>query len=104
LKRFLIILFVLLSLAISAQVGGRMKERKNQKRFIKHIAKSGWHYNPTRPGKVQNYRREGRQLFHRNITRGKKFKYKYQAKLNRDRVRKRVRGNLVFHKKKYKRT
>lgn len=99
----MVIFLVLFSLAINAQIGGRMKEKKNQKRFIKQIAKSGWHYNPTRPGKVQSYRREGRQLFHRNITRNKKFKYKYQAKLNRERARRRVRGNLVFHKRKYKR-
>jgi len=100
----LIILFVLLNLAVSAQVGGRIKERKNQKNFTKHIAKSGWHYRPTKPGKPYNYRREGRQLFHRNITRGKVFKYKCQAKINRERVRRRVRGNMVFHKRKYKRT
>jgi len=104
-KRLLIIFFILFSVICSAQVGGRLKERKNQKKLHLFIFKhGGWKYNPTRPGKVQTYRREGRYLFKRNITKNKRFKYKCQEKINRNRVRHRVHGNAVFTKRKYKRT
>jgi hypothetical protein len=102
-KYWATILFVLFSFLSHSQSGGRMKERKNQKRLLHHIAKGGWHYNPTRPGKTQSYRREGRKLFHRSVTKGEVFRSKHQAKINRDRARKRVRGNLVFAKRKYHR-
>lgn len=87
---------------MSAQVGGRMKERKNQKKFMRHIKMSGWHYHPTKPGKIQNHRREGRHLFYRTVTRNKDFKYKIQGRINRERSRKRVRGNVVFARRKYR--
>lgn len=103
-KRLFLILFMLFSLICSAQIGGRMKERKNQKRLHSHIFKNGkWKYNPTRPGKMQTYRREGKHLFKRNITPNKRLKYKYQCQINRHRANHRIRGNEVFHKRKYKR-
>jgi len=99
LKRLLVIILVLISLASQAQ-GGRLKERKNQKVFRHHIHTS-WHYKPTKPGKAQSYRREGRQLFTKKHTNNKKFHNKLQKRINRERARKRVRGNAVFYKRKY---
>jgi len=90
-----------MTLVLNAQMGGRMKERKNQKRFQKHIFKSGWKYKPTRPGKLQSHRREGRFLFKRATTRNENYRFRYQQKINRERARRRVRGNNVFHKRKY---
>lgn len=102
-RRLIIILFVLISLASHAQVGGRLKEHSNQKRFMKHIARSGWHYKPTRAGKMQSYRSEGRNLFQWNRTSNKRLKCKIQGRINKDRSRKRIHGNDVFSKRKYKR-
>lgn len=59
----------------------------------------GWVYKPTRPGKKQN--REQHHLFTRYRTKNKKYKDGIQARLNRERARKRSRGNAVFHKRKY---
>ena len=102
-KHLLTILLFLCSTVLYSQGGGRMKERSNQKKLVRHIFKSGWQYKPTKPGKIQNYWREGRYLFKGNVTSNKKFKRKLQGKINRERARKRVRGNMVFSKKKYNR-
>ena len=59
----------------------------------------GWVYKPTRPGKKQN--KEQHHLFTRYRTKNKKYKDGLQARLNRERARKRSRGNAVFHKRKY---
>ena len=102
-KHLLIILFILFSTICSAQGGGRLKEHKNQKKLHFFIFKHcGWKYNPTRPGKVQTYRREGKQLFKWNRTPNKRFKYKCQEKINRQRSNRRIHGNHVFAKRKYR--
>ncbi len=59
----------------------------------------GWVYKPTRPGKKQN--QEQHHLFTRYRTKNKRYKDGVQARLNRERARKRSRGNAVFHKRKY---
>ena len=100
--RYLFIFFIFISLSLGAQVGGRVKQHKNQRRLQK-ISNKTWHFQPTRPGKLQNHRREGRKLFTRNVTPGKKRKAKIQLRINSYRDRHRVRGNEVFHKRKYKR-
>lgn len=64
----------------------------------KRIA-GGWVYKPTRPGKKQN--REQHHLFTRYRTKNKKYKDGIQARLNRERARKRSRGNATFHRRKY---
>lgn len=64
----------------------------------KRIA-GGWVYKPTRPGKKQN--REQSHLFTRYRTKNKKYKDGIQARLNRERARKRSRGNATFHRRKY---
>ena len=91
------ILFILFSFSAFSQSGGRMKERKNQKRLVQHISRSGWNYKKT----PKFHKKETKYLFSWNITSGKKYKRKLLTKINRDRARKRVRGNLVFARRKY---
>jgi len=64
----------------------------------KRIA-GGWVYKPTRPGKKQN--REQIHLFSRERTKNKKYKDGLQARINRERAKKRSRGNTTFHKRRY---
>lgn len=97
----MIIIFAIISIQMNAQVGGRMKERKNQKRIIVHSKKSGWNYRATKTGKPYNWRREGRWLFRRNLTKGKISRERQQVKINNSRSKKRIRGNVVFSKRKY---
>lgn len=99
--RYLMFIFLIfVSLGISSQVGGRVKQHKNQKR-LQRISHNTWHFHPTRPGKLQNHRREGRNLFTGNITTGKKRKSRIQRRINLYRDKHRVRGNVVFSKRKY---
>jgi hypothetical protein len=71
------------------------------KRLIsgKKVTSGGWAYKPTRPGKKQN--REQRHLFTRYRTKNKRYKDSLQARINRERAKKRVHGNATFHKRKY---
>ena len=59
----------------------------------------GWVYKPTRPGKKQN--REQHHLFTRYRTKNKKYKDGLQARINRERSKRRVRGNATFHRRRY---
>lgn len=126
-KRVLLILVLLFAVGSFTDVvaQGRKREHKNQRRgggggkrkihkfsgkknsggFFarvfsgkKRIA-GGWVYKPTRPGKKQNH--EQKHLFTRYRTKNKRYKDGIQARLNRERARKRSRGNAVFHKRKY---
>lgn len=99
LKKLLLIIFTLISLISGAQTG-RLKEHKNQKVFRHHIQTS-WHYKSTKPGRVQSYRMEGKHLFVRKYTNNKKFHNKLQKRINRDRARRRMRGNVIFSRRKY---
>ncbi len=125
-KRLLLILVLLFAVGsfTDAVAQGRKREHKNQrkggggKRKIhkfsggkssggffarmfsgKRRIPGGWVYKPTRPGKKQNM--EQRNLFSRYRTKNKRYKDGIQARLNRERARKRSRGNAVFHKRKY---
>jgi hypothetical protein len=128
-KRILSIFFLLFAIGITTPVlaQGRKKEHKNQRRggssgahrrkqnsfahgkkgggFFsrlisgKRVTAGGWVYKPTRPGKKQN--REQRHLFTRYRTKNKKYKDTMQARINRERAKKRVHGNASFHKRKY---
>lgn len=60
---------------------------------------SSWVYKPTKPGKKQD--REQPHLFTRFRTKNKKYKDGVSARQNASRSKKRVRGNAVFHKRKY---
>lgn len=101
-KFILLILFLFFSIVSYSQVGKRLKEHKNQKKLVRHISMSGWKYKKTSPGLMQSNKREGAKLFKRVVQPNKKMIRREQSKINAKRVRSRVRGNNVFHKKKYR--
>lgn len=74
--------------------GGHTKKKVKGSKVV-----GGWVYKPTRPGKKQNS--EQPHLFSRNRTQNRKYKDNLLARINRERVKKRVRGNASFHKSKY---
>lgn len=107
---------------VYAQTGGRKREHRNQKRGSKKFgAKSagnadafarggsnkrnsrkksqGWVYRPTPTSKKQ--RKEQKYLFSRYRTKGKKQREGIFARQDADRSKRRVRGNKVFHKRKF---
>ncbi|MBL7894293.1 MAG: hypothetical protein JNK50_03295 [Bacteroidia bacterium] len=122
-KRVLVIFILLFAFGITTPLlAQRRREHKNQRRggsSRAHIKKTnsfayggstkkkgkgakvvgGWVYKPTRPGKKQN--REQPHLFSRTRTNNRKYKDGLQARINRERVKRRVRGNATFHKSKY---
>lgn len=61
--------------------------------------KSAWVYRPTPTSKKQ--RKEQKRLFARFKTKGGKFNESFLSRQNHDRSRSRVRGNKVFHKRKF---
>ncbi len=117
-KRLIFILAVLFAFCISNDLSaqGRKREHRNQRsrgnsnafaygysggkksRGTK-VTAGGWVYKPTRPGKKQNL--EQRHLFTRYRTAGKKHKSGLQARLNRERAKNRVHGNVSFAKRRY---
>lgn len=129
LKRFLIILFLLFGIGISndylAQTGGRKREGRSRARkslfaprsqgnadvFAGGGSKRGifsrlfrrdpgaWQYKSS--GSVKSHNRDNRRLFNRHRTEGRQNNARVQDRQNRERARKRVRGNKVFSKKKY---
>lgn len=104
-----------------AQSGGRRREHKNQRRanhtmfkgksrgHADNFARGGgrkkgnknqaWSMRHSRPGSYSS--RDSRTLFSRYRTKGKVQRHNILAKQNSDRARKRVRGNKVFHRKKF---
>ncbi len=122
-KRLLLIFTLLFAIGITTPVlAQRRREHKNQRRggsSRAHMKKSssfayggstkkkgrgtkvvgGWVYKPTRPGKKQNF--EQPHLFTRNRTQNRKYKDGLQSRINRERIKKRVRGNASFHKRRY---
>ena len=125
-NKLFVILIVLFAFSISEPlIAQRKREHKNQHRGGggKHKGRSfahggkksgnvftrmfsgkrtiagGWVYKPTRPGKKQN--REQHHLFTRYRTKNKKYKDGLQARINRERAKKRHRGNATFHRRRY---
>src|SRR4051812_35350100 len=127
LKRLLIILLLLSGIGISneylAQTGGKKREGRTRSRKSLFAPKSkgnadvfanggqkrgifsrwrdpgAWQYKSS--GSVKSQNRENRNLFNRHRTEGRQNNAKVLERQNRDRARKRVRGNKVFSKKKY---
>jgi hypothetical protein len=106
------------------QTGGKKREHRNQRRsgsskFRGHSAgnadafarggtnkrtskkrkQSAWVYRPTPTSKKQ--RKEQKFLFSRYRTKGKKYRDGILAKQSASRSSRRVRGNKVFHKRKF---
>lgn len=129
-KKVLIIIFLLLGIGISndylAQSGGRKRERKNQRRggslfggsksagnadkFAKGNGRKGvfarlfkkekpsW---TNRSGSLKSNRRDNRHLMRRYRSKGRLSNDQIQTQQNREREKRRIRGNKVFAKKKY---
>jgi hypothetical protein len=100
LLKLLFILLIFLSNTTFAQIGGKIKEVQNQKRLKRHIKRSGWVERKWVPNKLKVVEPQ-RKLFFRYKTSNSKIKEKIQKDINRKRIRRRIRGNDVFYKKKY---
>jgi hypothetical protein len=103
LRKILIVILLLLGFVISAQTGGRMRERKNQKRLlhrIVHQSGGGWKYRKTPHGKGTL---NTRFLFKRSKPAVHYERDKFQFGINRERNLRRIHGNNVFYRRKYKR-
>lgn len=125
-KIVLILLLTLFSGILSeayAQTGGRKREHRNQrkksskfggksagnadafarggtnKRTSKKSRAGVWVYRPTPNSK--KIHRETKHLFSRYRTKGKRYRDGILAKQNSARASRRVRGNKVFHKRKF---
>lgn len=118
---FLVFLGILISNSVSAQIGGRIKEHRNQRKgkgFLKGKQsagnadgfarggskrsgrkKSGWFMQHSRAGLMSKKNQGG--LFSRYRTKGKIYKQNKLDQQNTERARKRVRGSKVFRRKKF---
>lgn len=128
LKRFLLIIFLLFGIGISngylAQSGGKKREGSKKRArkslfgpksasnadvfanggnkrgiFSRWRDPGAWQYKSS--GSVKSHNRDNRNLFKRRRTEGMENNRRTQERQNRDRARKRVRGNKVFARKKY---
>ncbi len=109
-----------------AQTGGRKRERRSHHRgSLFKRTKSGGHadqfakgtgrrglfarlfkkekpsWTNHRSGSRRSHHRDNRSLFGRYRTKGKQYNADTQDRQNRERSRKRIRGNKVFSRKKY---
>lgn len=100
LLKLLFILLIFLSNTTLAQIGGKVREVKNQTKLKRHIRRSGWVDRKWVPNKLKVIEPQ-RKLFFRYRTSNSKIKEKIQKDINRKRIRRRIRGNDVFHKRKY---
>jgi hypothetical protein len=101
-NKYLLLILLFISILSYSQTGGKKKEGvKTIKRglFRKPPKTSSWIYRKTESGTIQN--REFPKLFKRNRTIGKKESSKILERQNKLRAKRRVRGNKVFHKRKY---
>jgi hypothetical protein len=99
-KSKLIGVFLIMFLSLSSQVGGRKLEKSNIIRRPHHKRTYvTWVYRKTKPGPIQE--KEQPKLFKWNVTSNKRWARRILYKQNKLRAKKRVRGNLVFHKRKY---
>jgi hypothetical protein len=101
-KKYILLILIVLPLLNYSQTGGKKKEKSRTiKRglFHKQPRTSPWIYRKTESGPIQN--REFPKLFKRKRTNGKRESSKILEKQNRLRAKRRVRGNDVFHKRKY---
>ncbi len=126
LKKYRYILFLLAGIFIStnffAQVGGRKKEHKNQsKRAFSlfkgkrragnaHIFARGGRHSKTKSGAKWTMKhsntakisfRGQKYLFSRFRTKSKVNNHAFLARQNKQRAKKRIVGNKVFHRKRY---
>ncbi len=99
-KSKLIGIFLVMFLSLSSQTGGRKLEKSNIIRRPHHKRTYvTWVYRKTKSGPIQE--KEQLKLFKWNITKNKRWTNKIIEKQNKKRAKTRVRGNLVFHRRKY---
>jgi hypothetical protein len=98
--KFLITILILISFNLHGQIGGKLRETKNQRKLAKHIRRSGWVERKWVPNKLKIIEPD-RKLFKRYRTTNSKIKDKLQRDINYRRTKRRIRGNDVFHKRKY---
>ncbi|MCX7728200.1 MAG: hypothetical protein N2203_01905 [Bacteroidia bacterium] len=123
-----LLISLIISASLSAQTGGKKREHRNQRGGGFHLFKKsrgnagafakghnkqkkgflarlfsgekvtagGWIYHKT-PGTHKT----DHSLFHRFRTKNKVFKDKLQARINKQRMKNRKRGNVTFSKRKY---
>lgn len=100
LVKFIVLIITFFSLTSYGQTGGRFKETKNQKKLAKYIRRNGWQERSWVPNKLKIVESD-KKLFKRYRTSNSKIKDKIQRDINYRRAKKRIRGNDVFHKRKY---
>lgn len=100
-KKVILIFIILCYIPTFSQNGGRKLEKtKISTKRRKHVkGNTSWVYRKTESGPVQD--RELPKLFKRKKTRGGEENERIIKRQNNLRVKKRVRGNDVFHKRKY---
>ncbi len=99
-KKYLLLILIFISLLSYSQTGGKKREGiRTIRRGLFHKSRNPWVYRKTSPGRIQN--REMSNLFRRNRTIGKNEYSKIIKRQNKLRAKRRVRGNKVFHKRKY---
>ena len=102
-KKIILIFLILFCFEGISQTGGRKLEKTNTVRRWRLLKKnpktSPWIYQKTKTGPVQD--RELPKLFKRRRTNGEKENEKILKRQNKLRAKRRVRGNDVFHKRKY---
>jgi len=101
-KKYILLILISISLFSYSQTGGKKRESSRTARrggLFHKLKTSPWIYRETESGTIQN--REFLKLFKRHRTNGKRESSKILEKQNRLRAKRRVRGNDVFHKRKY---
>lgn len=96
----LILICLLLSFFGHSQIGGRLREKSNQRKLKLHIIRSGWPDRRWEPNRLHKIELD-RKIFYRYVTKNKKIREKIQRKLNRARANRRLRSRNSFSKRKY---
>ena len=96
----IILICLLLSFYSYAQIGGRVREKSNQRILKRHIFRTGWPDRKWVPNKLRHIELD-RKLFYRHTTNTGRAKERIQKKINRDRARRRMRSRNSFAKRKY---
>jgi len=101
-RKLLLIILLLIPSLVQSQIGGRVREVKNQKKLKMDIRKSGWKYRKWEPNRLKVIESE-KKLFYRYRTNNQKEKEKIQKKINKRRYRLLIRNRNSFTKRKYMR-
>ena len=100
--RTIILLLILLfsSQIFSQQIGGKLKEVRNQHKLKRTILGAGWRTRNNQPNYFRRTEPDRTLFFRFRSSNGKRYD-KLQKKINRKRAKMRLRGRNQFHKRKY---